>query len=217
MGAPELWIVAGPNGAGKSSTATPLVRKRVPEVLDPDKICRVIHDRFPRFAPRIAPTLCRQFANWLAVESVERRVATAIHTRRSIAVETVLSTPKYEKHVRSAKAKGFTVMMVYVALPDPELHVLRVATRVQAQGHDVAKDKIRQRWERSHRMLERFEPLLDGLMVFDNSAFAKDDTPSPTLVAEKQLGSQNVILHAPNVLPRVTEALSSAVLRHGSG
>jgi predicted ABC-type ATPase len=179
---PELWLVAGINGAGKSTFAS---RARG-DCLNPDKLARSIA-RWAR-----VPIL----ANWMAVEYIEWRVARAISRGESIAVETVLSSNKYMKHVRRARERGFRVAMVYVTLSSVELSLGRVATRVSAGGHDVPEAKIRDRWTRSLDNLAAFAPLVDQLEVFDNS-----DT-QPVLVAYKNSPGRVVVLR-PAQVPEV--------------
>jgi hypothetical protein len=74
-----------------------------------------------------------------------------------------------------------------VALATVDLNIARVRTRVEAGGHDVPEAKIRERWQRSHDNLVSLLPLLDELLVFDNS-----DIP-PLLVAQKAGGTLTVL------------------------
>lgn len=97
-------------------------------------------------------------------------------------METVLSTDKYFRHIRRARQLGYIVSMIYVAVQTPEIAVERVALRVQAGGHDVPEEKIRARWERSHRRLAEIIPELDALFIFDNTAVP------PVLVAQRVNG-----------------------------
>jgi predicted ABC-type ATPase len=178
---PELLLVAGINGAGKSTFASARGN-----CLDPDKLARGI----ARWV--LVPVL----ANWIAVEYIERRVARAIRRGESIAVETVLSSNKYMKHVRRARERGFRIAIVYVALSSVELSIERVATRVRAGGHNVPEAKIRDRWTRSLDNLAAFAPLVDRLEVVDNSDI------EPALVAYKDSAGRVVVLR-PDQVPEV--------------
>jgi predicted ABC-type ATPase len=84
-GQPEFWIVAGVNGAGKSTASSD---GSFGKCLNPDAVARKIA-RVVRL-----PLL----ANYLAVVHLERVVARSIEIGESVAVETVLSTPKYLRH-----------------------------------------------------------------------------------------------------------------------
>ena len=193
MTGPAFWVIAGPNGSGKSSISGRAEFQALigVAVLNPDARTREI---------LIAePHLTNREANLRAVIEAEEEVRAKIEQGVPVAIETVLSTDKFLKHVRAAKAKGLAVKMMYVALPEPDDNVARVRLRVEAGGHDVPEDKIRERWESSHRMLERFAPLLDYLVVIDTSAGAP-------VVAATKIGGV-IVIDAPGRLPRVETAL----------
>lgn len=202
---PEFLIVAGPNGAGKSTVAS--VAADAKDVLDPDAICRRVRSRLSALKAVLGAQAFADATNYVAVVQVEAAVAAAILRRRSIAIETVLSTDKYLKHVRWARQRGFEVRMVFVALPDAEDHVRRVAMRRQAGGHPVPEDKIRSRWWRSHAMLEKFVPHLDYLLVLSNAAFTQDGQPHPVVVAEKDSLRGPMVMHDRDALPEITRRL----------
>jgi len=199
---PELWIVAGPNGAGKSTIASKTLE--ISHALDPDKICQRVRAQLSPLKLVLGEKRFADATNLLAVLWVERVVASAIRRQRSIAVETVLSTDKYLKHVLRARQLGFEVCMIFVALPEPNDHVRRVTMRMRAGGHAVPEEKIRQRWHRAHDMLQLFVPYLDYLAVWSNAGFIHDDTPDPVLVAEKEHAQARVVVLRRNELPEIT-------------
>jgi predicted ABC-type ATPase len=163
----------------------------VTEILDPDAVTREILIRHPEFE--------RDRANREAADEIERRVASAISERQSFAVETVLSTMKYLPYLRRARATGYVVSMVYVAVRTADIAVERVAFREKFGGHGVPEDKVRSRWVRSHAVLNAFTPSLDSLFVFDNTE------ESAVLVARKVDGLVRIL--SPGRLPKVDEAL----------
>jgi predicted ABC-type ATPase len=71
--------------------------------------------------------------------------------------------------MRQAKARGFTVVLVYVALKDAELNVQRVRERVAAGGHAVPAEDIRRRYERSLVNAAAATRIADSTVLFDNS------------------------------------------------
>jgi predicted ABC-type ATPase len=71
--------------------------------------------------------------------------------------------------VEKARSLGLLFWLVYVTTLDPELNVERVWDRVQAGGHDVPSDAVRQRWHRSMDELTWFAARADKLIVVDNS------------------------------------------------
>ena len=169
---PILWIVAGPNGSGKSS----LYNRSDIEgwggsvwIINPDLLTAKIveHEK-----------LTLQDANLAAVQRIEKWLDTSIDAYQTVGVETVLSSPKYQTLVIKAKAAGFDVRMIYVVLRSAELQLQRVIIRVVDGGHDVPKDKIISRRQRSFEQLAWFLKHVDSCYVYDNS----DGTPS--LLAE---------------------------------
>jgi predicted ABC-type ATPase len=204
---PQLWIVGGPNGAGKSTIGSKLIS--VGPALDPDAICRQIRHRLSWLSAVLPKRIFEDLTNYLAVVRVETLVKRALLCKTSVAFETVLSSPKYVRHVKRARRLGFQVHMVFVALPSPDDHVERVAMRVRDGGHDVPVHKIRARWQKSHDNLRVFLPYLDSLVVFSNANFGADDGTVPVLVAEKERLTGAVAILAPDELPEVTRQLAN--------
>jgi predicted ABC-type ATPase len=189
----EFWIVAGANGSGKSTFSA----RALASCLNPDL--------FAAKASTIVKLVCPSryaglVSNWLAVVWVEWRVWYAIRRGLFIAVETVLGSRKYAKHIRAAKARGYFVGMHYVALATVENHIERVAMRVAVGGHNVPNDKIRKRWATSLTNLQIMAPMVDALYVWDNSL------GNPVLVAVKEDGKLRVLLRGR--LPHVLRVLS---------
>ena len=66
-----------------------------------------------------------------------------------------------------------------------ELHIARVRSRVEKDGHDVPEATIRQRYHQSRLNLIRLLPHLTELRVFDNSEEGDPQAniaPKPTLL-----------------------------------
>jgi predicted ABC-type ATPase len=84
--------------------------------------------------------------------------------------------------------------------------VLRVRTRFQQGGHDVPRDKILSRREKSHANLWKFAEFTDLTLIFDNS-----DVASPVLIAERAGGRWTVrqLGRLPDLDP-VLETLANA-------
>src|SRR3546814_7852158 len=83
----------------------------------------------------------QQAANLAAVQRIEAWLHASLGVRRSVGVETVLSTPKYRKLVEKASNLGFSVRLVYVVLKSAELQMERIRIRVAKGGHDVPEDR----------------------------------------------------------------------------
>ena len=200
---PQLWIIAGLNGGGKSTVAKTIAGNLIPkDCLNPDAVTQGIIDWLIAHKIPAKNSVVRTLANWVAVVWVERAVRHAISRGESVSVETVLSTLKYHRHVVRAKSRGYAVGMIYVALSTVDLHIERVRLRVDAGGHNVSTIKIHKRRQLSLDNLFVFEPLVDRLMVFDNS----DVFPQPpALVAAKTHGSWKVF--APQRLPEIVDRI----------
>jgi len=110
-----------------------------------------------------------QAANLAAVQRIEAWLYASINTHQTIGVETVLSTGKYRRLVEHAKAKGFSVNLIYVYLDSAELNIERVRTRVRKGGHDVPEQRIRDRRLRSFEQFGWFFSQADRADVYDNS------------------------------------------------
>ncbi len=96
--------------------------------------------------------------------------------------ETVMSHPSKLIFIRRAKAAGYKVYLYFVSLPDPDLNVLRVQTRVNAGGHGVDEEKVRNRYFRTMNNLYEAIRLVDSAYLFDNSS------SKPQLFARKENG-----------------------------
>lgn len=157
---PQLWVIAGPNGAGKSTlVARHSLSRRMP-VINPDEI-----------AWQIDPI--RRNETSVIAQAGKR----ALHERKRLldseqtfAVETTLTGRGELKLMRQARANGFKVNLVYVALSDAGQSNNRVATRVRAGGHDVPEVDIYRRFERSLANLPDAITASDRVFVLDNSS-----------------------------------------------
>ena len=189
---PVLWIIAGPNGSGKSS----LYNRTDIEgwggsvwIINPDLLTASIveHEGLPP-----------DDANLAAVQRIEHWLKASIDVYQTIGVETVLSSDKYRTLVAAAHDNGFEVWMIYVLLRTAALQIERVALRVSEGGHDVPREKIVSRRERSFAQLLWFMGHVDQLLIFDNS------TGEPELAAARpEDGGLQVYRPLPDDLVRI--------------
>lgn len=103
-----------------------------------------------------------------------------------LSFETVMSHPSKLEFIQKAKEEGYKVYLYFISLPDPELNLLRVQTRVQSGGHNVDKEKVVSRYYRTMDYLYDAIRLADSAYLFDNS-FSK-----PQLFARKENGELKV-------------------------
>lgn len=92
-----------------------------------------------------------------------------IETGMSFSQETVFSHPSKVEALRRAKAKGFRTYLYYVATENPIVNVLRVSQRVKEGGHDVPREKIVERYERSLAQVPEALEVVSRAFFFDNS------------------------------------------------
>ena len=152
----DFIVFAGPNGSGKSSVRDAIANP-VEVIIDPDRIARSINPSDPR-----------------AVDAQAGRAAVrlfddSLAAGKSISMETTLTGHSAVQRMQRAKDAGYDVSLIYVALHDPELNVLRVAARARRGGHAIDPDTIRKRVETSLANLPRALAIADQAIVLDNS------------------------------------------------
>jgi predicted ABC-type ATPase len=187
-----FWIIAGPNGSGKSSAyqnADIEAFSRSIWIINPDLLAARIQD---------IEGLPLRTANLQAVKRIEAWLEASIRAHQTVGVETVLSTDKYRRLVVEAKKHKFEVRLIYVILKSAELSVERVRLRVAKGGHDVPRDKIVERYERSLDQLPWFLEQADQASIFDNSG------ATPKLIGSKRKGT---ITLDPDALPQIVNAV----------
>lgn len=154
----RLDLVVGPNGAGKSTfiafTLSPLLPASL--VVNADEIAR---QRWPE-----DPASHAYDAAHVAAETR----AKLIELGRNFIAETVFSHPSKLDLIRSARGRGFTVVLHALLIPE-NLAVERVRHRVLAGGHHVPEAKIRQRHRRLWALVADAIARSDSATVYDNS------------------------------------------------
>lgn len=174
---PRLLIVAGPNGAGKTTiTEAGLAHQWFHgcEYVNPDQIAQ------------------QELGDWNDPKAVleaarlatERREA-CLSERRSLAFESVFSSPDKLDFVRRSVAAGFFVRLFFVGTDAPEINAARVARRMLQGGHEVPIRKIIDRWARSIANCAAAATLANRLYLYDNSV----DDRAAQLVLRARMGT----------------------------
>lgn len=172
MSNPYILALAGVNGAGKSS----IMGARTGDYFNPDEYAREVQN---------SRGCSIDEANAQAWEEGRQRLETAIRGRTAHVFETTLGGNTIPRMLQAAAKGGIDVLVWFVGLSSPELHLTRVRARVEAGGHDIPEQKIRERWDSSRRNIILLMPFLAELKVFDNSEEGDPATgikPKPRLL-----------------------------------
>ena len=112
---PAFVIVAGPNGSGK----TTLVRSGVlASVLGVPDVSLNADDVARELAGGGQPT---EQQSLRAARITDNRLDVEIAAGRSVIVETVLSSDKYQDRVGAARAMGYRIDLIYVTVREAEM------------------------------------------------------------------------------------------------
>lgn len=164
----RIVIIAGPNGAGKTTFA----REFLPN--EGDCLNFVNADLIAAGLSPFAPELAAFKAGRLMLEEI------ANHVKRgdSFAFETTLSGLTYARMITVWRSLGYVVNLIFLSLPNVEIALERVATRVIQGGHHVPEDVIRRRFAHGIANFERYKMLVDNWQLYDNSS-------SPTVLLDE--------------------------------
>jgi predicted ABC-type ATPase len=157
---PLCIVIAGPNGAGKTTFAKEYLPKDIGVIhfVNADLIAGGLSPIRPEFAALAAGRLVLRELDRLASE------------RRDFAFESTLAGRSYVARLKRWKAAGYCVHIVFLRLSSPRLALKRIAARVKHGGHDVPREDVLRRFERSWRNFQKIYRLLaDTWTVYDNS------------------------------------------------
>jgi len=149
----KILILAGPNGAGKTTFAREFLPKEAacPRFINVD----LIAEGLSPFDPEIAA--------FQAGRLMVREISTLVRRRESFSFETTLSGLRYARLIPQWRKKGFSVKLIFLKLPNPEMAIARVAARIAQGGHAVPEEVIRRRfvagWRNFQQIYKRMDPL----------------------------------------------------------
>ena len=155
----KIIIIAGPNGAGKTTFARSFLPEEAqcPRFINADLIAAGLAP----FAPETAAIK----AGRIMLQEI------SAHARRgeSFAFETTLAGVGCLAHIKAWRAAGYHVSLFFLALPDAEVAIARVAERVRQGGHNIPEGVIRRRFAAGLRNLENaYKPAVDAWAKYDN-------------------------------------------------
>jgi predicted ABC-type ATPase len=173
-----MFIVAGPPGGGKSSVfALSAFADRVFNA--DDRAAELNGGSYENIPMSVRVAVNREF---------EEFVHSSIRAGASFALETTLRSSITFEQAKLARARGFRVSLVYVALDTIEHHIARVRQRASRGGHSASESTLRGIYASSLRNLPMtLNPEVSGIEkveIYDNSVFAQP----PTLLLEAQQG-----------------------------
>ena len=156
----KVHIIAGPNGAGKTTFA----KEFLPKYANCNEFVNV--DLLAQGISPFAPDTVAVQAGRLMV----KRIAELADRGAEFSFETTLAGKTYVNVIRKLKQQGYSIHLYFLWLPTVEMAIARVFARTQQGGHNVPEDVIRRRFTAGTLNLSRlFRPLVDELLLFDNS------------------------------------------------
>ena len=160
---PQFTIFGGPNGAGKSTAYDRFVRAGFGsgEYLNPDEIAKSASE---------SGTGGSAF-DMRAGRQVLDRTRSLIDAHRSFVRESTLTGREIVRAAEGAKAAGYRLVLVFVAVASPATPRGRIAIRVAKGGHDIPVDAQERRFPRSFDNVRRMVRLVDVAYFLDNAGF----------------------------------------------
>jgi predicted ABC-type ATPase len=154
---PIVVALAGSNGAGKSTFYEAFLVDSGLRFLNADVLSASLN-----------------VSAYEAAELASCLRAGLVAQRESFIFETVLSDPIGEKveQLSTYAALGYTVVLIFIRIDDPEESIKRVAMRVSQGGHDVPDEKLFARFERTQANLKRAIERLPYVIVYSNDDIA---------------------------------------------
>ncbi len=97
-------------------------------------------------------------------------IADCVRRKESFAFETTLSGLGYLTHIQQWRTQGFLVSLYFLALPNVEMAIARVAERVRQGGHNIPEPVIRRRFIAGLRNFEQhYKAEVDDWTKFNNA------------------------------------------------
>lgn len=156
----RVLIIAGPNGAGKTTFARAFLPREAhcPRFINADLIAAGLSP----FEPEAAAVR--------AGRVMLEEIAACIARGESFAFETTLAGRAYLRRIVGWRDAGWHVTLFFLALPEAEAAIARVAGRVRQGGHDIPEGVIRRRFAAGRSNFERlYRDVVDDWMLYDNA------------------------------------------------
>ena len=156
----KIIIIAGPNGAGKTTFARDFLPAEA-------QMLRFINADL--IAAGLAP-FNPETASFKAGRLMLEEIDECVDAGHSFAFETTLSGLVYIKKIAVWQAHGYQVKLWFLSLPNEEIAVSRVASRVLQGGHDIPEPVIRRRFKAGlANFYERYSKVVNSWAFYDSS------------------------------------------------
>jgi predicted ABC-type ATPase len=156
----DVVVIGGPNGAGKTTAAFDLLPKwlEIREFINADEIARGLSPFDPEGSALIAGRIMLD------------RIHALIESQQSFAFETTCASRVHVRFLKTMRATGYRVILLFLWLPSEKTAIDRVARRVREGGHRIPTEVIKRRYVSGLRnMLHLYLPLADIALIYDNS------------------------------------------------
>ena len=172
MDTKQWYIIAGCNGAGKTTASFTIL----PEILQCYQFVNA-----DEIAKGLSPFQPEKVA-FEAGRIMLQRINDLLESNITFAFETTLATKSYKEKILKAKENNYNVILLFFWLPNGKLAIARGERRVLEGGHHIDTTIIKRRYIRGIKNLfEIYVPIVDELLIFDNS------TDSYNSIAEKSV------------------------------
>jgi len=173
----KLYIIAGCNGAGKTTASKLIIPSTIP-FINADIIAFDLR-------PNDVESVAFESGRIMLIQ-----IDDLLNKGISFAIETTLSTKSYHEKIKFAQILNYDVVLLFFWLNSENLAIERVRGRVLQGGHHIETDIIRRRYKRGiSNLLNIYIPLVDELLVFDNSDAKLE------LIAEQNFQNQLYIIN----------------------
>ena len=85
------------------------------------------------------------------------------------AFETTLSGKAYATQIPAWQKLGYKIKLIFLALPNSEMAIKRVAARVASGGHNIPENVIKRRFEKGlHNYHHVYKPIVNTWAMYNN-------------------------------------------------
>ena len=155
----KIIIIAGPNGAGKTTFAR--------EYLPNEANCPIFVNA-DLIAAGLAP-FAPETASIKAGRLMLNEIKANVKAGNNFAFETTLSGKYYATQIPKWQALDYKVKLLFLALPDAEMAIQRVAVRVASGGHHIPNEIVKRRFKKGlHNYHNVYKPIVNTLAMYNN-------------------------------------------------